>query len=92
MILVAFIPLEIALFFIVRGKKTNFVICDDCPLHHADPPYDPMKNTEIKINNLNSLIDSQIDGLKVARQKALEEKRKENGIDGSKTLEEKEET
>ncbi|MCG3221050.1 MAG: hypothetical protein H7641_06680 [Candidatus Heimdallarchaeota archaeon] len=90
LILLAFIPFEIALFFTVRGKRANLAICDDCPLHTAEPPCDPMKNTEIRINNLNSLIDSQINGLKVARQKALEEKSRESEINNSEALEEKE--
>ena len=36
-----------------------------------------MKNTENRINKLNSMIDSQINGLKVARQKALESRMKD---------------
>ncbi len=91
LILIAFIPFEFVLFFTVRGKKANLAICEDCVLHHADPPCDPMKNTEIRINNLNSLIDSQISGLKVARQKALEEKAKDDEIDKSEIIEEKKE-
>jgi hypothetical protein len=78
LILIAFIPFEIGLFFSVRGKKANLAICDTCPLHQADPPCDPMKNTEIRINKLNSFIDSQINGLKVARQKSLDEKEQED--------------
>ncbi|MHA1955120.1 MAG: hypothetical protein ACW96U_14365 [Candidatus Heimdallarchaeaceae archaeon] len=87
LILIAFIPFEIALFYTVRGKKANLAICDDCPLHHADPPCDPMKNTEIRINNLNSFIDSQINGLKVARQEALQEKAQDSATDISEVPE-----
>ena len=91
LILIAFIPFEIALFFSVRGKKANLAICETCPLHHADPPCDPMKNTEIRINKLNSMIDSQINGLKVARQKALESRMKDSEKEPSESQEEKEE-
>lgn len=91
LILIAFIPFEIALFFSVRGKKANLAICDTCPLHHAEPPCDPMKNTENRINKLNSMIDSQINGLKVARQKAIEAKMKDSEEETSSPLEEKEE-
>jgi hypothetical protein len=91
LILIAFIPFEIGLFFSVRGKKANLAICDECPLHQADPPCDPMKNTEIRINNLNSFIDSQIKGLKDARLKALEERTKSTEEATSETNNEKEE-
>ncbi|MFW9852084.1 MAG: hypothetical protein ACFFDS_04030 [Candidatus Thorarchaeota archaeon] len=64
LILGILIPIEIALFFIVRGKRANLELCDSCPLHFADPPCDPMKNTEIRAAKINQLIDTQIEGLK----------------------------
>jgi len=87
LILIIFIPFEIGLFFSVRGKKANLAICDTCPMHQANPPCDPMKNTEIRINKLNSFIDSQIDSLRIARQEALEEKDKQNGAEIFETTE-----
>lgn len=64
LILSAFIPIEIIIFAIVRGKRANLELCETCSLHFADPPCDPMKNTELKAAKINYLIDSQIENLK----------------------------
>jgi len=78
LILGLFLPIELALFFIIRGSRANLELCETCVLHTADPPCDPMKNTEIRTNKLNELIDKQIEGIQQywEHQKELEEQEK----------------
>ncbi len=78
LILISFIPFEIALFFAIRGKRANLELCEECPLHFADPPCDPMRNTEIKSKKINQLIDSQIEGLKRYRMEKKQETSDDN--------------
>ncbi len=76
LILIGFIPFELALFFIIRGKRANLDLCETCSLHTADPPCDPMKNTTIRSKKLNELIDKQINGIKDHMKASKEAKEK----------------
>lgn len=77
LILGLLIPVELVLFTIVRGKRANLELCETCPLHIAEPPCDPMKNTEIKAAKINQMIDSQIDNLKKYTAESKKKKEEE---------------
>ncbi len=87
LILIGFIPFELALFFIIRGPRANLELCETCALHTADPPCDPMKNTELKSKKLNAMIDKQIEGLQRYKQTKKEFEQQEE--EESSALEEK---
>ena len=61
----------ISLYRFVRGEKANLELCDECPLHSADPPCDPMKNTDIKVKKINDIVDKQLEKIKQRKEKSL---------------------
>lgn len=88
LILIGFIPFELALFFIIRGKRANLDLCETCSLHTADPPCDPMKNTEIRSKKLNTMIDKQIEGLQKYREIKKEYEKEQEQVEESSTISE----
>jgi hypothetical protein len=59
-ILFLFIPTSFAVYGLIRGKGHNKRKCNTCPLHTAEIPCCPDKNTNIKIRKLNELVSSQL--------------------------------
>ncbi len=45
---------------LIRGKGHNQKKCCTCPLHTAEIPCNPVKNTNIKVRKLNELVASQL--------------------------------
>ena len=62
----------VSLYRIMRGNDANLELCDECPLHRADPPCDPKKNTDIKIKKINAIVDGRIEKIKKGKGKSLE--------------------
>ena len=61
----------IFLYRFMRVEEANLELCNDCPLHTADPPCDPMKNTDIKVKKINAIVDEQLEKLKKRKDKSL---------------------
>ena len=70
----------VVLYRIMRGDEANLELCEDCPLHKADPPCDPMKNTDIRIKKINEIIDKRIERIKKSKNETLNDDMSENGI------------
>ncbi len=62
----------VGLYRTMRGDKANLELCEECPLHKAEPPCDPMKNTDIKVKKINSVIDERIEKIKIRKNKDLD--------------------
>lgn len=59
-ILLLFIFAGFTLYGVIRGKGHNLKKCETCPLHTAEIPCCPVKNTDIKIRKLNELVALQL--------------------------------
>lgn len=59
-ILILFILTGFGLYGIIRGKNNNMKKCESCVLHIAEPPCSPNKNTNLKIQKLNELMNSEL--------------------------------
>jgi hypothetical protein len=59
-ILFLFLFVGFAVYGLIRGKGHNKRKCNTCPLHTAEIPCCPDKNTSIKIMKLNKLVSSQL--------------------------------
>ena len=62
----------VSLYRMMRGEKANLELCDECPLHVADPPCDPMRNTDIKVKKINSIVDEQLEKIQKRKNKTLD--------------------
>jgi len=62
----------VSLYRIMRVEKANLELCEECPLHIADPPCDPMKNTDIKVKKINEIVDERIEKIQKRKDKTLE--------------------
>ncbi len=62
----------IGMFVIIRGTEANLELCDDCSLHSANPPCDPMKNTDLRVKKINDIVDAQLDKFQKQKTTSLE--------------------
>lgn len=59
-ILFLFLFAGFSLYGVMRGKGNNLKKCSTCPLHTAEIPCDPIRNTNIKIRKINELVAAQL--------------------------------
>ena len=78
----------VSLYRFVRGENANLELCDECPLHVADPPCDPMKNTDIRAKKINDIVDEQLEKLQKRKEKSLLVDIQNDGVDEEKIEEE----
>ncbi len=48
------------LYGMIRGKGNNMKKCNSCPLHTAEIPCNPIKNTNIRVRKINDLISKEM--------------------------------
>lgn len=63
-----FIGAGFVLYGLMRGNRANLRYCDTCPLHIADPPCLPQRNTNIKIKKINDFVSEQLNEKKARRE------------------------
>ena len=49
------------LYGVIRGVGHNLEDCKYCPLHTAEPPCNPRKNTQIRIKKINELMSKNLE-------------------------------
>jgi len=59
-IMLLFIVAGFSLYGWMRGKRANLRYCETCPLHYAEPPCLPERNTRIKIKKINDFVAKQL--------------------------------
>jgi hypothetical protein len=59
-ILILFLLAGFFSYGLIRGKGNNMKKCSSCPLHTAEIPCNPIKNTNIKVRKLNELVSKEM--------------------------------
>ena len=60
LILILFLLAGFFTYGLIRGKGNNMKKCSSCPLHTAEIPCNPIKNTNIKVRKLNELVSKEM--------------------------------
>lgn len=60
LVLVLFLLSGFIVYGMIRGKGNNLKKCNSCPLHTAEIPCNPVKNTNIRVRKINELVAEQL--------------------------------
>ena len=67
-VLILFLLAGFAVYGLIRGKGNNLKKCSTCPLHKAEIPCCPVKNTNTRVRKLNELVATQLKKKKTSEQ------------------------
>ncbi len=59
------------LYGLMRGVGNNLQYCADCPLHTAEIPCKPIKNTQIRIKKINEILASKLEEEKKKKERMI---------------------